>query len=395
MTFRRTRTARLVPISVALFCASLTLRPPLAVVGPLIPSLQNDLAASHVVVGLIPAALLLAMGLSSLVAPAVVKQVGWMWTTTAMLVLIGVAGVGRAAATSAATLILLSIPIGIGAGIGGSSLPAAIGDLYRDRRASGTAIHALGINIGALAAAALAVPVAVLLGGWREAFGLLALVGLGLSLLWFLGTDPTQEQTRSPTRTLPIRDPRAWALTCLFALQAICYYGFGAWLSDAYVEQGWSQRASGELIAVLTAAAVPTSFFVPKISERIGSRMRPLFACTISLLAGSFILATRPGLAWLGAAVVGLALGGLFSLCLLLAVDLGRATRQVAGFAGMMLGLGYAVAAAAPIALGAVRDAAGSFRTALWLMVAVATSILVFLIVARSLLTAKRDTRRG
>jgi CP family cyanate transporter-like MFS transporter len=348
--------------------------------------LQNDLAVSHSIAGLIPAALLLAMGLSSLTAAMVVRRAGWVWTTTAMLALIVVASIARAAVPSAILVILLSIPIGIGAGIGGASLPAAIADLYRDSRAAGTAIHALGINVGALTAAALAVPIANALGGWRGAFVFFAIVGLCLSLVWVLGAEKGDERTLPPSVALPIRNSRAWALTCLFALQGLCYYGFGAWLADAYVEQGWSQSTAGALIAVLTAAAVPTSFIVPRLAGRLGSRMGPLLACTLALITGSFILAAWPKLAWVGATTVGLSLGGLFSLCLLLAVDLGRRTQQVAGFAGMMLGLGYSVSAAAPLALGVTRDVAGSFRTALWLMVAVATSILVFLISVRRLL---------
>jgi CP family cyanate transporter-like MFS transporter len=377
---------RYAPIWAAVLCSSLVLRPPLAVVGPLIPSLQTDLGVSHSIAGLIPAVLLLAMGLSSLSAPMVVRRVGWVWTTTAMLALIVIASVARAVAPSATLVILLSIPIGIGAGIGGASLPAAIADLYRDRRAAGTAIHALGINLGALTAAALAVPIADAFGGWRGAFVLFAIVGVCLSLVWVLGTRNEDERTPPPTLALPIHNPRAWALTCLFALQGLCYYGFGAWLADAYVEQGWSQSTAGELIAVLTAAAVPTSFIVPRIAGRLGSRVTPLLSCTVALVTGSFILAEWPKLAWVGATIVGLSLGGLFSLCLLLAVDLGRRTREVAGFAGMMLGFGYAVSAAAPLALGVARDAAGSFQAALWLMVAVAISIFVFLVSARRLL---------
>ena len=386
---------RFVSTSAALFCASLVLRPPLAVIGPLIPRLQSDLNVSHAVAGFIPSTLLLAMGLSSLAAPAVVRRIGWVWTTTAMLALIGISSIARATAPSAAAIILLSIPIGVGAGIGGSSLPAAVGDLYRDRRATGTAIHALGINVGALTAAALAVPVAIVLGGWRQSFALMALVGLGLSVVWIVGTDRADGEIAPPSRSLPIGDRRAWALTCLFALQGLCYYGFGAWLSDAYVEQGWSQQAAGELIALLTAAAVPTSFLVPKLSERLASRMRPLLACSAGLLAGSLILVAQPGLAWAGATIVGLALGGLFSLCLLLAVDLGRGTRQVAGFAGMMLGLGYALAAVAPVTLGLTRDIVGSFQTALWLMVAISIAILIFLGFARRLLVRNEATPDG
>jgi MFS transporter, CP family, cyanate transporter len=381
-TRRRFDAGRWVP----LFAASLVLRPPLAAVGPLVPRLQRDLDISHAVAGLAPAALLLAMGVSSLVAPAVVRRSGWLAATTVALALIGVAGLARAIVPSAAALILLSVPIGVGSGIGGTSLPSAVADLYREHRAAGTAIHALGINVGATGAAALAVPLAILLGGWRESFAFFALAGLALSALWIFGVGE-HPQTRPPSLALPLRDRRAWTLTTLFALQGLCYYGFGAWLSDAYVERGWSQGAGGGLVAVVTASAVPASFVVPRVvARRLRSRVPALAACTAVLFTGALLLAAAPALAWFAAVLVGAALGGIFSLCLLLAVELGRATNEVAGFAGMMFGFGYTVSAAAPFVLGVVRDAAGSFGTALWLIVGISSSILVLLAARRRLL---------
>jgi CP family cyanate transporter-like MFS transporter len=379
-------TRRAVPSWAALLCASLVLRPPLSAVGPLIPKLQHDLSISHAVAGLVPSAVLLSMGLSSLAAPSFVRRLGWRRTTTAALLLIAAGGAARSAIASAPAVILFSIPIGIGAGIGGTSLPTAVVDLYRTRRATGTAIHALGINIGATGAAALAVPLADIFGGWRGSFAFFALAGLVLTAVWSAGASEGSETTRPPSFAVPWHDRRAWILTSLFALQGLCYYGFGAWLSDAYVEHGWSQGAGGALTATLTAAAVPASFLVPRASERIGSRLTPFFVSTVGLLGGAVLLAALPRLAWVGAVLVGLSLGGIFSLCLLLAVDLGRPTHQVAGFAGMMLGLGYTVSAAAPIVLGFARDAAGSFGAALWLIVAIAGSIIGVLAAGRRLL---------
>ena len=187
----------------------------------------------------------------------------------------------------------------------------------------------------------------------------------------------------------------AWLLTLLFALQGLCYYGLGAWLPDAYVERGWSGGASGGLVAAITAAAVPASFLVPRLSERLGSRWWPLAASGTGLLGGSVALAEWPATAWGAVIVLGLSLGGLFSLCLLLAIDLGRPTHAVAGFAGMMLGLGYTISAAAPIALGAARDAAGSFSTALWLLVVISGSLLVLLVLGRPAFSPPVDRARS
>jgi MFS transporter, CP family, cyanate transporter len=324
------------------------------------------------------------MGFASLTAPRIVRRAGWTRATMLALMLIATAGLARAALPSAAALIVLSVPIGFGAGIAGTALPAAVGDLYREHRAAGAAIHALGINIGATAAAALAVPLALLFGGWRGSLAFLAAVTFAMTGVWRLRASTDQEQTRPPVVALPIRDAGAWVLTLLFALQGLCYYGFGAWLADAYVEHGWSQGAGGALVAALTAAAIPASFLVPRLAERIGSRLKPLFASTVGLVLGAALLAGWPQLAWPAAVVVGLSLGGIFSLCLLLSIDLGRPTHRVAAFAGMMFGLGYSVSGVAPIALGLARDAAGSFSAALWLLVAIAASIVCLLALAHS-----------
>ena len=42
----------------------------------------------------------------------------------------------------------------------------------------------------------------------------------------------------------------------------------------------------------------------------------------------------------------------------------------------MMLGLGYAIGAASPLVLGAVRDATGSFTSSMWLIVGFSAALL-------------------
>jgi CP family cyanate transporter-like MFS transporter len=325
------------------------------------------------------------MGLSSLSTPACVRRWGWRRTATAALALTSGAAAIRAVPSRALAVVVLTVPIGIGAGIAGATLPTAVTDLFPTRRATGTAVHALGINVGAAAAAAVAVPVADLVGGWRGALGVYAGSGLCLTALWVFSVRGQPDRARPPKLSLPLGDRRAWSLTTLFSLQGLCYYGLGAWLPDAYEERGWSSGRGGALAAVVTAAAIPASFLIPRAAGRSGSRLSPLLSCSVGLLVGSIGVTEWPAAAWPAALLIGLSLGGLFSLCLLLATDLGQRRSEVAGFAGMMLGLGYVISAAAPIALGAARDAAGSFSTALWLVVAIAGVLLVFIASERRL----------
>jgi MFS transporter, CP family, cyanate transporter len=368
---------------VGVFAASIALRPALTGVGPLLPRLQRDLGVSHSVAGLLPGLLLLFMGLSSLLAPAGVRRFGWRRATSGALLLATTAALVRAVTPPAVAVILFTIPIGVGAGIAGTGLPTAVTDLYAERRAT-AAVHALGINIGAAGAAALAVPLAVHAGGWRGALSIFAALGLALTLVWVVSVRGKADFSRPPRVVLPLRNPRAWQLTTLFALQGLCYYGLGAWLPDAYVERGWGSGTAGALVAAVTAAAVPASFVVPRVAERLRARWMPLVLSSAGLLLGSVGVAAWPATAWPAALLIGTSLGGLFSLCLLLAIDLGRPAGAVAGFAGMMLGIGYMISAAAPIVLGAARDAAGSFSAALWLVVAISGSLVVFVACGRA-----------
>jgi len=169
----------------------------------------------------------------------------------------------------------------------------------------------------------------------------------------------------------------AWQLALLFGLMGVVYYGINSWLPDSYVERGWSEGSAGALLAVLNIAGLPASLLVPWLADRHGSRRTYLVALAAFLAVGlaALVLVPAGGYAW--AALVGLAIGALFPLVLTLPLDVGRNAAEVGALAGLMLGAGYVLAALAPFALGAARDATGSFTTTLWTIVGAALVLLV------------------
>lgn len=289
---------------VALFLAALTLRPQIVGVGPLFPAIEDDLDAPHAVVGLLGTIPVLCMGLF---APAAAYLSAWIGTRRAMtigLTLIGAFGVLRAVAPSAWLVVLLTCGVGLGMGLGNALAPIAVREVVPDRPATGTGVYTGGIQIGSTASAALAVPLAGVLGGWRGALIAMSLVALALALVWTLSTRGVDPHVRPPALVprLPVRSPVAWLLVAIFGLMACAYYGLNAWLPDAY---GWA------------------------------------------LLAG-------------------VAQGGMFALVMMLPLDLERRPERVGALVAMMLGFGYTIGATAPFVLGAVRDATGSFAAVLW-----------------------------
>ena len=363
----------------ALFLGALALRPQLVGIGPLFPEVQRDLATSHAVVGLLGTIPVLCMGLF---APPAAYLMGWIGSRTAVagcLGLIALFGTARALAPSAALVIALTVPVGIGMGVAGALLPVAVKERFSDRPAFATGVYTSGIQLGSALSAATAVPLAGAAGGWRGPLLVFSAV-TGLLVAAWLGLTRRQQRERgSPRRPLrlPWGSGVAWLLALLFGLMGVVYYGINSWLPDSYVERGWSEGSAGALLAVLNIAGLPASLLVPWLADRHGSRRTYLVALAAFLAVGlaALVLVPAGGYAW--AALVGLAIGALFPLVLTLPLDVGRNAAEVGAIAGLMLGAGYVLAALAPFALGAARDATGSFTTTLWTIVGAALVLLV------------------
>ena len=83
-----------------------------------------------------------------------------------------------------------------------------------------------------------------------------------------------------------------------------------------------------------------------------------------------------PALAWAWAVVLGAGLGLMFTTVLTLPTDVAADAQGAGGASALMLLVGYLIASAAPFALGAARDLTGSFAVSLWLLLALAATML-------------------
>jgi CP family cyanate transporter-like MFS transporter len=351
-----------------LFLAGLALRPQIVGVGPLIPEIQNDLGVSHAVAGLLGTIPVLCMGLFALPAPALSRRYGPRLAIAACLALIGGFGVLRAAAPGAAAVIALTFGVGLGLGFAQALMPVAVKERFASRPAFATGIYVLGMNIGSALSSALAVPIAHAAGGWRWSLASFSAVTLALVAIWVWLTrgEAPHRRARVAHVRLPWREGLAWRLVGIFGSMACVFYGLNSWLPDAYVERGWSDGRAGALLAVLNIAALATTLTIPSLADRYGSRRVYLLAFSAALALGCSGFTLLPGGAWAWAALVGLCTGAMFPLVMTLPVDVGRRPAEVGAVAGLMLGVGYTVGAAAPLVLGAARDVTGTYTTTLW-----------------------------
>jgi CP family cyanate transporter-like MFS transporter len=314
-------------------------------------------------------------------APAAAYVAGLIGPRLAIAVSVGLIAVGgllRIAVPDTAVLMALTLPVGIGIAVAGTLMPAAVKTHFAHRPAFGTGIYATGIQLGAAVSAALAVPLAHLHGGWRFSLGAFSVAAALSGAAWLaLGGREERPHIRLRPPKLPIRNPTAWAVSLVFAMIAVCFYGLSAWLPDAYVEHGWSDGRAGELLAVVQAVTVPTGLALPWLADRRGSR-RTYLTCAATVQMGGLLgVQLAPSGGWLWAVVLGLGIGTLFPLVMTLPLDLSDDPAQAGAVTGMMLGVGYSITGLAPLVLGLVRDATGSFSASLWLIVGIEACLLV------------------
>jgi len=331
------------------------------------------------------------MGLFGFTAARVLRRMTVRSAVGACLAVVAVASLVRAVMPGFAGILLLTLPFGIAAGISGALFPAVVKRGFPVRLAFGTAVFAFALSVGASIGAGVSVPLADALGGWRWSLGTLAAAGAAAipAWWWFSRRGLEGGLPVSAGERLPWKSSFAWAATVVFAFQAICFYALNAWLADAMVERGWSDRRAGALVAFLN--------LVPLAGVALGSaavsrtRIEAILAVAgAGLVGGTVALAAGVSGIWIWVGLISLSLGALFTLSMTLPALFAADPREAAANAGLQFGVGYTVAALAPLALGVLRDATGTFGAGLWLVAGVAACVEAAVLVTARLLREAR-----
>lgn len=358
-----------------LFLAGLALRPQIVGVGPLLPRVEAALHVSHAVAGLLSTIPVLCMGLFAPLAPRLLRTLGSQRAVSLALGLVVVMGAVRSVVPGAALVLAFTVPLGIGIAVAGTLLPVVVKEELAGAPSFGTGVYASGINLGATVAALTAVPLAAAGLGWRGALFVFAAASVLVLAVW-LRHRPVVASERPAGVRLPFDRPVVWLIATVFALQSSLFYGFNAWLAEAYVERGWSGAASGGLVAVVNLVALVVGLTASLAADRVGSRRLYLVSASVAAtVAAGLIAASVPG-TWAWGVLLGSALGVFFPIVMTLPLDVSHGPGDVAATTGVMLFIGYTLSALAPAALGAARDLSGGFDLPLALLAGEAAVLL-------------------
>ncbi|MGH2882233.1 MAG: MFS transporter, partial [Solirubrobacteraceae bacterium] len=179
-------------------------------------------------------------------------------------------------------------------------------------------------------------------------------------------------------RTL-LREPLAWQVTLFFALQSGGFYATLAWLPSIFRSHGASEAHAGLLLSLTMAVGLITALTVPGLANR-GRNQRWLVVASCTLTAAGLlgILLAPMTAPYLWTVLLGLGQNASFPLALMLIVLRGGSVATTEGLSTLAQSVGYALAAFAPLAVGALHGLTNSWAPALILLLVLVAPQLIF-----------------
>jgi CP family cyanate transporter-like MFS transporter len=372
--------------SLSIVLAGLNLRPILASVSPLMDVIQENTRLNDSLASLLTTLPVVLMGVCLLGATKLRRVFSDQSGIVVGLVLISVASIARAFSPGSAQLLITAIIGGTGIAVVQALMPFVIRAQHGQRSASLMGIYSTAIMGGALLASS-AAPWISYLWGWQTALSVWALPAI-IAIVFWIKSDDRPGSVAPRVSGSVYKNPRAWALLVFFGLATGAYTLVLAWLPPFFTRLGWSARAAGAALGLLTAAEVVAGIAVLLSVGKIRDRRWMLLTALASLLAGLMCLCLAPlHLAWPASILAGLGIGALFPLSLITALDHGDNNETAGAIVNFVQGGGYILAASLPFAAGIIRQNLSDLTPAWWLMAALC---LVLAVLAGSFRPADR-----
>lgn len=358
----------------AMFLAALALRPDIIGLGPLLDPMRADLGGSRSIIGLLPTVPVLCMGLFAPVASQVAVRVGPRRVILAGMVAIAGGGLLRSTMPTTASVVALTVIIGVGVASVQTLLPAVVKARAAAHPTLATTVYVVGIQSGAAISAGVSATL-VHSGGWRLPLTLFGVAATMWTLIWLLlGPRDVPREDVPTTGRVQVRRSLwgrwvVWRLALAFGSQSLVFYGLNAWLVSILIEQGWSPVAAGGSLSIFNLVALSATLATPLLSRWLRTRRRTLIVCAMASVLGIALVLSAPADAWWATLLLGFGIGPLLPLTLSLPLDVSDEVESVGEVSGIMLGVGYVLAATAPVSLGWVRDLTGSYVAVVGILV--------------------------
>jgi CP family cyanate transporter-like MFS transporter len=374
-----TTSARLALLAGAIVFTALNLRTAVASVPPLLDELRSDVPLSATSAGALTTLPVICMASGASVAPRLARRIGTE-AAVAALALTMVAGILLRLAPGIVALFAGTAVAGLGIALGNVLVPSLIKRDFPDRQVGlMTGAYTMAISASGAIAAALTIPAEDAIGhGWRPALALWAAPALVAAAIWL--PRMSGAATNGSAAPLPSlwRDRLAWQVTVFMGLQSLLFYSCLSWLPAIMRADGIDRGAAGALLSVMLLTAIPTCLLIPVVAARARDQ-RGAILVSLALYAGGLggLLVAPGAVPALWATLLGFAQGALLALAFLLFGLRTSDQEHAAQLSAMAQTVGYAVAAAGPLLLGALQEATGGWTVPVAVLLAVLAPLLV------------------
>ncbi|AGT08011.1 MFS transporter [Paracoccus aminophilus] len=355
----------------AILLLSLSLRPVMAVLGPVIDLIELRTGLSSAQAGLLTTLPILVMGLVALAGGTVRRVIGEKRGIAFGALCLTIACAMRLPFNSAFGMLFSAALGGLGIALTQALLPGLIKRHFGMATGTVMALYTTGIMTGSALGAASSADLARLI-GWQASLALWALPALAGLIVWWLiaPADPARDPGRAPAPRLALsRLPRAWQLVVFFGLGTGSYTLVLAWLPPYYQDLGLGRETSGYMLAGLTITEVFAGLAIAAFIDRFPDRRGPLFAVLAALMLGLILLVWAPvSMAIPAMILLGIGIGSVFPLGLIVTMDHASNPEIAGDLAGFVQGWGYILASALPFVAGAIKDHFASLTQAWYLM---------------------------
>lgn len=333
---------------------TLNLRPFITSIGPMAPVLQEKTGISLYSLSWLTTLPMILMGMGTWLAPSIMHRFGPRNSLLGALSAIAIGCLLRMGANHTQLLLFTALLCGLGVAVVQGCLPGLIKWKSPQFVAPMMGIYSASLMGGGALGAQIS-PLAMELGAsWQTALALWFWpVIIALALTWLQLTqapaDDTLTSNNKPQQKYLLKRVRTWTLIVFFGVMNAGYASTVAWLAPYYQEKGWAAAHSGYLVAVLSIAQAAAALSLPILAGRSTDR-RPWIIGTVALQFIGFITLSWWPLAYptFNAILLGMGLGGCFSLIMLIALDHINNPFQAGALSAFMQSGGFIIAAIGP-----------------------------------------------
>ncbi|MFC3745123.1 CynX/NimT family MFS transporter [Paenibacillus sp. GCM10012306] len=365
---------------IALFMASLNLRPAVTSIAPVLESIRNDLGISGVAASLLVSIPVLCMGLLSPLSVRFGNRLGNERVITWSLILLGGSTLLRIVVHTEVLLFLTTLLAGIGIATMGPLLSGFIKKHLASRMPLMIALYSMALALGAALGSSLSAPFQMKFHSWQTALSFWAILALAAVPFWcgiMRRSNVRTEVTAVPgTSKLPWKNKKAWLLSIHLGLLAMIFYSLMGWLPLILINAGDSHLHARMMLTVFAVVQIPSGLMLQMFMRRFPSRRTWLLVSTSMQGIGlAFLFSSM--LYWPGVLLCGFGSGMLFALGNLLPIEAASNPEEAASWAAMTQSVGYLIGATGPILIGFAYDSMGQFSLGILGMILVSLIMLV------------------